>query len=165
MNIKTLLKKTFFVYHKMKPFNIDNAKVVILGTFPGEESLKHNKYYSNPTNQFWKILGIEFGNFKALKDKGIGLWDVIKYCDPKDDSSDKSIKNPKYNDLSNLDGKKIFFNGKKAYLYYKRAVREKKIKALGHSKMVVLPSSSRANTRSPKNKQKAWNMVLNKRSK
>ena len=77
MNIKTLLKKTILSRHKIKPFNIDDAKVVILGTFPGEESLKHNKYYSNPTNQFWKILGIEFGNFKALKDKGIGLWDAL----------------------------------------------------------------------------------------
>jgi len=149
----------------MKAFNTDTAEVIILGTYPGQKSDKIKKYYSDPTNRFWQLLGIEYQNYDRLIAKGIGLWDVIKSCDPKDDSSDKSIKNPKYNDLSNLDGKKIFFNGKKAYLYYKRAVREKKIKALDHSEMVVLPSSSRANTRSSENKQKAWNMVLNKRSK
>ena len=149
----------------MKAFNTDNAKVIILGTYPGQKSDKIKKYYSDPTNRFWRLLGIEYQNYDRLIAKGIGLWDVIKSCDPKGDSSDKSIKNPKYNDLSNLDGKKIFFNGKKAYLYYKRAVRQKKTKALVNSEIVVLPSSSRANTQSLKIKQTAWNMVSDKRSK
>lgn len=163
MNIKTLLKKTFFSRHKMKPFNIDAAKVVILGTFPGEDSLKHNKYYSNPTNQFWKLLRIGFGDFKALKDKGIGLWDVIKHCDRDDSgkntSADKHIKNEVYNDLSELNGKNILFNGKKAYNYYIKA-KQKDWPAVDEDK--ILKSSSAALSIKFEEKQKDWDKKLQK---
>lgn len=167
MNIKTLLKKIFLSHHKMKPFNIDDAKVVILGTFPGEESLKHNKYYSNPTNKFWELLGIKFDDFEALKKKGIGLWDVIKYCDRddngKDTSLDKHIKNEIYNDLSALNGKNILFNGKKAYNYYIKAKKNPKYANWPEvNEDKILKSSSSALSIKFEEKQKDWNDKLKK---
>ena len=149
--------------NNMKGFNIDSAHTVILGTYPGQKSYKTKKYYSDVTNWFWQLLGIKYQDYEELKSRGIGLWDVIKSCDTKYSSSDKSIKNPKYNDLSVLDGKRIFFNGKKAYVFYKRAIRQKKIKALERSTIFYLPSSSRSNTKiSPEEKQVAWCKVFNK---
>lgn len=167
MNIKTLLKKTILSRHKIKPFNIDDAKVVILGTFPGEESLKCNKYYSNPTNKFWELLGIKFGDFEALKDKGIGLWDVIKYCDRDDNgkntSADKHIKNEVYNDLFKLNGKNILFNGKKAYNYYIKAKKNPKYANWPEvDEDKILKSSSAALSIKFEEKQKDWNKKLKK---
>ncbi|MCK5592394.1 MAG: DNA-deoxyinosine glycosylase, partial [Candidatus Pacebacteria bacterium] len=65
------------------------AKVLILGSFPGEDSLKMRQYYANRRNYFWKII------FKVLREKdpkedkqrtkileknSIGLWDVVYSC-------------------------------------------------------------------------------------
>jgi len=33
-----------------------NSRVIILGTMPSKESLKHKQYYANPRNQFWPII-------------------------------------------------------------------------------------------------------------
>ena len=38
------------------PIADERATVLILGTMPGEESLKKNEYYGNPRNAFWKII-------------------------------------------------------------------------------------------------------------
>lgn len=144
-------------------FNIENAKIVILGTYPGPDSLDQHKFYANKKNRFWDLLGIAFGDFNQLEKYGIGLWDVIKKC-VRDGSSDKNIKNISYNDLAELNGKTIYFNGKKAYKYYKKAVNSKKCKPLDKSTLITLPSSSCANTRS-NNREELWNNVIKHRSK
>ena len=36
----------------------ENPKLLILGSLPGDESIKQQKYYSNPRNQFWKIINV-----------------------------------------------------------------------------------------------------------
>lgn len=138
--------------------NIEKAKIVILGTYPGPDSLDQHKFYANTKNRFWSLLGIKFGDFEKLVKNGIGLWDVIKKCD-RDGSSDKNIRNITYNDLSCLNGKKVYFNGKKAYRYYKKAVKSDKCKSLDKSILIILPSSSCANTRS-NNREELWNNVI-----
>ncbi len=40
--------------------------VLILGSYPSEQSLKHHEYYGNPRNQFWRILGMVFSNRSEL---------------------------------------------------------------------------------------------------
>lgn len=61
-------------------------KVLILGTFPGEESLRQKQYYAHPRNLFWEMMGQLCGastdmNYDArltvLRNTGIALWDVL----------------------------------------------------------------------------------------
>ena len=162
--VKNLLaQKVLKCARKIQPFNLDNAKIVILGTFPGEKSLEKGEYYSNPTNQFWDLIGINEKDYeiktKKLKEMSIGLWDVIESCD-RTGSVDKNIQNEGYNDLSKLKKtQKIFFNGKKAYEYYEKANKKHNFN-LNVSKENILPSSSRACA--IKDKKQQWQKVLGK---
>lgn len=157
----------------MKPNIEKDTKIVILGTFPGNKSLhagEHGQYYSNPTNQFWKLLGIdkpEYDEYEKrlakLKEMKIGLWDVLNNACERKDSADKNIKNVKetdYNDWQCLEGKYIFFNGQKAYKFYKKAIKKGWRSPL-NVQGDFLPSSSGVNSRTPKKlKEQAWNEVI-----
>lgn len=152
-------------------FNIEDADIVILGTYPGKESLDARQFYANPTNQFWGLLDMEYKDIAdkdtkyemrlaKLKEMKIGLWDVLAYCDrhdgEKDTSLDKNIKDEIYNDLSELiEKKKILFNGTKAYKCYKKSGYK-----LGNitKKDNVLLSSSRACAR--KDKKQDWDKKI-----
>ena len=57
----------------------------MLGTLPGEESLRRQEYYAHPRNLFWPIVFALFGTTPApvyadrvrfLRDHGIAVWDV-----------------------------------------------------------------------------------------
>ena len=39
------------------PIVSERSKVLILGTMPGERSLKTGQYYAHPQNAFWRIMG------------------------------------------------------------------------------------------------------------
>lgn len=71
------------------PIASRNARILILGSMPGEASLQAGQYYAHPRNQFWRLLGelLGFdpnGNYdhktKSLMDAKIALWDVLKSC-------------------------------------------------------------------------------------
>jgi hypoxanthine-DNA glycosylase len=60
--------------------------VLVLGTLPGEESLRRQEYYAHPRNLFWPIIFGLFGETPApdyagrlgfLARRGIALWDVV----------------------------------------------------------------------------------------
>lgn len=139
-------------------FNIQNSKVVILGTFPGTLSLHKRQYYADNSNKFWGLLGLNQNDMDGLKKLNIGLWDVIKSCE-RDGSIDKNITNAKYNDLSVLKGKTIFFNGKQAYTYFVSALKEQKLN-LKVSNKHVLPSSSAALPIKSETRKKQWKKVI-----
>lgn len=56
--------------HPWQPFVPDNAKVLIMGTFPPQpHRWRMNFYYPNPTNDFWRVMGLIFyGDKLALYD-------------------------------------------------------------------------------------------------
>lgn len=56
--------------HPFKPFIPENAKVLIMGTFPPQpKRWAMEFYYPNRTNDFWPIMGLIFlGNKNALYD-------------------------------------------------------------------------------------------------
>ena len=69
----------------LTPIGEKNAKVLILGTMPGEESLRLQEYYANPRNRFWKIIAAIFNEIlpdhyedrkKILLKHNIAIWDV-----------------------------------------------------------------------------------------
>lgn len=66
-----------------------DAKILILGSMPGRESLAANQYYAHKRNAFWKIMADLFGferdapyevRLDALKAARIALWDVLQSC-------------------------------------------------------------------------------------
>jgi hypoxanthine-DNA glycosylase len=59
--------------------------VLVLGTLPGEESLRRREYYAHPRNLFWPIVFGLFGasppadyqdRLRFVVERGIALWDV-----------------------------------------------------------------------------------------
>ncbi len=138
--------------HPIPPLYDENAKVLILGSFPSVKSREQMFFYGHPQNRFWKVISAvmdvhtpesieEKRNF--LYTKHIALWDVIASCDITG-SSDSSIKNVVANDLSEIlkkaNIKQIFVNGKTAEKYYNQYIRD----TIGRN-AVCLPSTSPAN--------------------
>ncbi len=81
------------------PLASKNARVLILGSMPGEASLAAGQYYANPRNAFWPIAGALFGfdpgatygkRVAALRARGIAVWDVLACCE-RDGSLDSNI--------------------------------------------------------------------------
>jgi hypoxanthine-DNA glycosylase len=111
------------------------AHTLILGSMPGEKSLKLNQYYAHPQNQFWRLMGDIFGalpslpyevRIKILKHKGIAVWDVLKRCS-RSGSMDANIKDPVVNEFEefyqdNPSITLVIFDSVTAENFYKRLV-------------------------------------------
>ncbi len=85
----------------------DDARILILGSLPGDESLRKQEYYGNPKNMFWKVIGNVLGEpvpssypekVAYLERHGIVLWDVLKAAQ-REGSLDANIQNEEFNDL------------------------------------------------------------------
>jgi hypoxanthine-DNA glycosylase len=71
----------------MAPVGSRDARLLILGSLPGEASLAAQRYYAHPTNQFWRLLGLAIAEDLAVLDydvrlerlaaRDIALWDVV----------------------------------------------------------------------------------------
>lgn len=58
-------------HHPWEPYVPENARVLLLGTFPpGSHRWSMDFYYPNATNDFWRIMGLIFdGDASSLYDK------------------------------------------------------------------------------------------------
>jgi len=152
------------------PIIDQNTEILILGSLPSDKSLKAGEYYANPQNQFWKIIFAIFNNNSPLyqynektelllKNK-IGLWDVITEAD-RVGSLDSNIQQEVLNDFSGLfeafpNLKKLAFNGDMAFQSFLRMKG-----GLPHKELILLPSSSSANTRKTVQKKiEEWEIAL-----
>lgn len=87
------------------------TRVLVLGSLPGDRSLKERRYYAHPQNQFWALVGAAVGRdlasltypdrLTALLASGIGLWDVIGTA-RRQGSNDAAIRDHRANDLRAL---------------------------------------------------------------
>ena len=140
------------IIHPIAPLFDESSKILILGSFPSVKSRENMFFYSHPQNRFWKVLCGVLGHkdVKTIEEKRafilnqkIALWDVIASCNISG-SSDSSIKDVVPNDLSvildNAEIEEIFVNGKTAYKYYNKFIRDKIDR-----EAVCLPSTSPAN--------------------
>jgi len=141
------------------------ARVLILGSLPGELSLRRQQYYGNPRNQFWKLIGAVLGDdlerldyeprLAALRLAGVGLWDVVRSA-RRDGSLDGAIREHQPNALAQFAAtlpalRAIAFNGGKAAAIGRRQLGEQSRWAL-----LDLPSSSPAHTMAFERKQARW---------
>ncbi|WP_127805278.1 DNA-deoxyinosine glycosylase [Hydrogenophaga sp. NH-16] len=84
------------------------TRLLVLGSFPGVASLREQRYYGHPQNQFWKILGalwsvdlVALGYAERLavvRERGLGIWDVYAACE-REGSLDTAIRNAELNDF------------------------------------------------------------------
>jgi double-stranded uracil-DNA glycosylase len=103
------------------------SRVLILGTLPGAESLRQQRYYSDRRNQFWALLGSVFDasagttyaeRIEFLASHGIALWDVLRSAE-REGSSDTAIAHPEPNVFGELFARfpalrRVGFNSTKA---------------------------------------------------
>lgn len=158
------MKKAF------EPIETKDSKILILGTMPGERSLRLQQYYGHAGNHFWKIMFALLNEpftdnytkrVQLLQEKKIAVWDVLSHCEG-NGSADSNIKNEKANDFKSFykkhpDIKRVFFASKKAEHFYDKYVGKNKEKIYS-----LLPSTSRANTwKSFDQKLEHWKEILN----
>lgn len=130
------------------------AKILVLGSMPGEESLRMKQYYAHKRNAFWIIMGqllcfpseLPYADrLAALRSRGVALWDVLAVCSRKG-SLDSAITDPVPNDIPSFlkshDGiKAVFCNGTASY----ELLRKNFPAVIKEYQVVRLPSSSPAN--------------------
>lgn len=85
------------------------TRLLVLGSFPGVASLRAQRYYGHPQNQFWKILsalwsvdlvGMAYEDrMAAVRGHGLGIWDVYGACE-REGSLDSAIRNAELNDFA-----------------------------------------------------------------
>ena len=135
------------------PISDPKAEVLILGTMPGERSLRMNQYYGHNGNHFWKILFDLHDEAwtrdydrrtRLLRENRIAVWDVLKACQ-REGSSDNAILEEEANEFVEFFAahpriRMIVFNGKNAAAFF-----EKYIGRRVDLPRVILPSTSAAN--------------------
>ena len=143
-----------------------DARLLILGSLPGEESLRQRQYYAHPTNAFWWLVGELIGEplpslpyetrLKRLKAHRIGLWDVIATA-RREGSLDQAIRNAEVRDLAGFvtalpDLQAVAFNGQTSAKHGRR-----QLAGVERLALVELPSSSAAHAgMSREAKRVAW---------
>lgn len=146
------------------PVTDTNTRLLILGSLPGEASLRAAQYYGHPRNQFWRLIGAVIGadlhtlsypdRLAALRSAGIGLWDVVGSARRRG-SLDAAIRDHAANDLPALirelpELAAIAFNGGTAARLGRKALDDVALT------LVDLPSSSPAYTLSFEAKLDRW---------
>lgn len=136
-----------------RPVVAPNTSVLILGSLPGEASLAARRYYANPRNQFWRLVGGVIGRDVAaldyearlacLLEHGVGLWDSIGTA-TRSGSLDAAIREIEANPLPRLveslpNLQAVAFNGAKS-----AAIGAPQLAGAAHLALLRLPSSSPA---------------------
>ncbi|MEP7183088.1 MAG: DNA-deoxyinosine glycosylase [Betaproteobacteria bacterium] len=143
-----------------------DARVLILGSFPGEASLAARQYYAHPRNHFWTIMGAILDEALAerpyrerlarLRAHRVALWDTIVACERRG-SLDGAIRNAERGEVARVRRaapalRLVGFNGQtaaRAALVWRDA---------GYATL-VLPSTSPAYTRPLAEKLAAWRAI------
>jgi len=142
-----------------------HTRLLILGSLPGDASLRAGQYYDHPQNGFWRLIGGVIGldlvalpypdRLEALKTAGVGLWDVIASAE-RPGSLDGAIRKAEAADLNRLiddlpSMRAVAFNGGTAARLGRLILTSRP-----GLDLIDLPSSSPAYTRPLIEKAAAW---------
>ena len=157
------------------PIEARGSRVLILGTMPGQESLRARQYYAHPQNAFWRIVGdllgfdrtLDYGlRIERVRAADIAVWDVLRSCTRKgslDSAIEPSSAVP--NDFAGFladhpQMTRICFNGAKAEALFAKHVRPR-LGAAAELQYLRLPSTSPAHAGLPfSEKLRAWRAIL-----
>jgi hypoxanthine-DNA glycosylase len=133
------------------PVVAPRTRLLILGSLPGEASLRRGEYYAHPRNQFWRLMEGVIGaplagspypdRLAALLGAGVGLWDVVRSA-RRVGSLDAAIRDHTANELGALIATlpalaAVAFNGATA-----SAIGRRRLGPETGFAQVTLPSSS-----------------------
>ncbi|HEX9954520.1 MAG TPA: DNA-deoxyinosine glycosylase [Allosphingosinicella sp.] len=131
------------------------ARLLVLGSLPGEESLAQARYYAHPRNQFWRLLGAVIERdleslpydrrLDALLEARVALWDTVGAARRRG-SLDGDIRDVEANSVAHLAGtlpelRAVGFNGGKA-----GAIGMPQLAGRAELTLLPLPSTSPAFT-------------------
>lgn len=149
------------------PVVSSDARLLIVGSLPGERSLAEQRYYAHPQNQFWRLLSPVVGRplpmlsydtrLRVLQGRRIALWDVVATARRRG-SADAAIRDAETNDLAALvrslpDLRAVAFNGGLAARIGRPLLDGDRVA------LVDLPSSSPLHTVGLAAKQPAWSAL------
>lgn len=132
-----------------------DARVLILGSLPGQRSIAAQQYYAHPQNAFWKIMAELLGavgsyaqRCEVLLQSRIALWDVLANSLRRGSlDADIRLASAKTNDLEKFLAAHaaiecILFNGQKAAQVFRQRV----LPGLIHTdyQFLIMPSTSPA---------------------
>lgn len=158
------------------PVAAGRPRVLILGSLPGRRSLDERRYYAQPQNAFWRIMGELLGagpeldyeaRLERLTHGGVALWDVVARgrrpgsLDARIDRSSLVFNDfgPFLESLPSL--RAICFNGRTAEDLYRRNVLPRLEGAPARLDLRALPSTSPAHAAMPYAEKLArWRSVL-----
>jgi len=140
------------------PIAASDAKILILGSLPGQRSIAAYEYYAHRQNAFWRImealLGVK-GDYASrceqLAGKGIAVWDVLaSSVRPGSMDVDIRLDSARPNDFpgflsAHTEIRRIGFNGRKAeQLFRQLVIAELTEFAAPLPQLISLPSTSPA---------------------
>jgi hypoxanthine-DNA glycosylase len=146
---------------------VDNdSRVLVLGTMPGAESLRQQRYYAYEQNHFWRIIFALYGlekpdgyddRIRFLHEKRIALWDVLESC-VRPGSADADIRRAVPNLIPELLEshpriETVLLNGNGATKLFKKLVQPHLRRSVH---VETLPSTSPAYAIAFERKKKGW---------
>jgi double-stranded uracil-DNA glycosylase len=144
-----------------------NTRLLLLGSLPGAQSLAARRYYANPRNQFWALVGGVLGidlvglayedRLAALLERQVGLWDTVAAARRRG-SLDADIRLHAASDLAGLAGtlpslRAIGFNGGTSARIGRQQIGQTPVA------LIDLPSSSPAYTLPFADKLARWRVL------
>jgi len=156
------------------PIARPDARALVLGSMPSEESLRRGEYYGHPRNQFWDVVERLFAiprsrryaeRTRRLAAAGVALWDVAHRC-ARDRSSDATIRDVEANDFGALLARcprirVVFFNGARSRELFERLACARLDGRARDLPRFVLPSTSPAHAAlSFEQKLARWRRIL-----
>ena len=163
------------ILRALPPVAASDARLLVLGSMPGAESLRRRQYYANPRNQFWRVAFTAFGETDPeaypervafLLAHRIALWDVLETCERKgslDTNIARGSEHP--NDIAGFlrrhsGVRTIALNGGKAAQLFQSLVAPHLGSTASTLEVLAMPSTSPAHTTPFAAKMTRWKVAF-----